>query len=548
MTMMRMRGSKGIDVLGAVLLLALLALALAARSLSLSRQHESPLYDEVAYLEMARDFSERGGVIQVIRCHLSGDCREDNRHPLYPLLTAPFMRGGSEDFARAKLLTLSCALVLLLVVFAMSRAMWGQNIALAAVALVALSPAASYLSSRVLADVLLAVLYFAGVWLATRCDERPGPWIGLGILAGLAYLTKGNGHVLIVAGLAGGLINRRRRLWTTPGFYYGLLAFLVVSSWLLCRNALVWGNPLHNVNGRIIWLDGWPQMWRISATPEWESVGPLWYWHHHSLAQALARFGYGTMRVMLSLLRVMSIGPMGGGVVSGIVLLGLALAALRERWRSGPRAEVLAPASAGLVLLGALAWSVQALGLGDRFLFPIAISLAPLAALGGHLAWRRWAPREAVRTGPALLRAAIVISALAVLMPHRGVFGEDPRLYWRVAQNEAETCVWIRKHVGNGGVLTHFMSRFSCWGGGREVRHPYPFEVPDHELRGFLDRTGCRHVLIDQAVPPVSYLEKYGASDGHGPSSFLGWSRCFHDSSAPSQLLLYSPDCAAGSP
>src|SRR5579859_3495699 len=76
--------------------LLLLLLAAAAGSLRLSRTHGVPVYDEVSYLDQARDFRARGS-LGTAACYLAGECRDDNRHPLYALLASSSTDGGPED-------------------------------------------------------------------------------------------------------------------------------------------------------------------------------------------------------------------------------------------------------------------------------------------------------------------------------------------------------------------------------------------------------------------------------------------------------------------
>ena len=52
-----------------VICAVLFAAALVSNSLSLSRVHRAPTYDEVAYLDTARGFAELGGPVGAIACH-----------------------------------------------------------------------------------------------------------------------------------------------------------------------------------------------------------------------------------------------------------------------------------------------------------------------------------------------------------------------------------------------------------------------------------------------------------------------------------------------
>jgi hypothetical protein len=74
----------------AIVLIALAVAAFAAQQLSLSALRLQPRYDEVSYLAVARDYQRVGGAAGVIRCHVEGRCREDNRSPAYMLVLQAF--------------------------------------------------------------------------------------------------------------------------------------------------------------------------------------------------------------------------------------------------------------------------------------------------------------------------------------------------------------------------------------------------------------------------------------------------------------------------
>ena len=61
--------------------LLLIGLTLAARSLSQSQKHLIPTYDEVAFLDVARDFHIRGGILETVKDYIHGECLEDKRQP-----------------------------------------------------------------------------------------------------------------------------------------------------------------------------------------------------------------------------------------------------------------------------------------------------------------------------------------------------------------------------------------------------------------------------------------------------------------------------------
>lgn len=535
----RLTRDDGYDALALLLLL----LTLAARSLSLSRAHAFPVFDEVASLDQARGFAARGGAAATAACYARGECRDDNRHPLYGLLLAPLMDGSPGDFARAKLLTLATALLLVLVVYGAGRALAGPGIGLAAAGAVALSWSTALLGQQALADLLFAALYCASLTVLARGVERPAGWAAFGALAGLAFLAKGDGHLLLAAGLACAAWRRRlgRRVW--PHAAAALAGFAATASVLLARNARVWGNPFHNVNAKVFWLDDWPSYWRLSADPAaWSEVGPLWYWRGHGLGDALARLARGAGSALSALVAAFGTGPEVLHAGLGAALLALSVLGLRRRWREGGKPEAVAFASAALLLLAAFCWYAPAAGDLRRFMVPIAASLLPFAMLGGADLLRRLVSRPR-GDGRARVQAGVAVLALALLVPAAGGLSADPREFWEVPPGWGEACAWLNTRA-DGSFLLPYESVYSMWSCGRDGRRPYPLLAPAPEIRDRARRFGVRAVLLDRAAGPGGLpLDKCGASDAFGPRSFLGWPRCFHGAEKPSRLLIYAPRC-----
>lgn len=523
-------------------LLALAALTLCARSLRLSRGHTFPAYDEVAYLDQARDFAGRGGIPASVACYLSGECRDDYRHPLYALLLCPLMDGSPGDFARAKLVSLATALLLVVLVFFLCRPRWGEDAALAAAVAVALSPQTTRLAATVSTDALFTALYFSALAVLASHGRRLRGWAAFGFLAGLSYLAKGNGYFLFCSALLLGLARHRLRFFMRPELYLAAAAFAASASLLLWRNMTVWGEPFRQINNRVVWLDaGQTIFWTLG---EIDGIGPLWYFRSHTILQACGRMAAGVELTAWTFLKGLAIGsksyPSWLLTAAGTALC--VVAGASESWRSGRREDVLVPAATGATLFAAFAWATPATGSNLRYVFPIAVSLLPLAARGAGAWVARIGPSGPVRRG---LLASAALLCLALLWPSRGGLAVDPRGLWAVPQHWAETSAWLRSHVPAEGFLIDYMSEFSLWDCCRDLRRPYPFASADAEIARYLKVMGIRHVLVDRETARHEPSQsKYGRHDAHGPGSFLGWRRCFHDSLNPSRFLIYSPDCA----
>ncbi len=535
---MRLKG------LAVAALLALALCALAARSIQFSRGHPFPFYDETANLNFARVFRQEGGVGASIWNYATGRCLEDYRHPFYLMVLTPFMRDEPTDFARAKIAGLVVALFLVIAMYRLCRRLWGENVALAAAAAAALAPMTAGLSQNVTEDVLFAALYGAAILVLGGFGDEPAAWTAFGFLAGLSYLAKGDGHFLLLAALAVGLRRHGLRFLRGRPLLLALGGFAAGGSFLLLRNVLVWGNPFHNANTRVVWLDDWTQVWRLSGTAQWSRVGAAWYFRRHGAAQAFARFFAGLRPCASDLLACLAVGPRAPAAqaASSGSMAVLAVLGLRGCWRRGQRDYVLAVAVPGSALFVAFIWFAQ-VSANPRHLYPVALSLYPAAALGARALHRRW--KNSLASVPGVARAALAVYCLALVAgAARGPL--DPRVLWGVPPGWGETSRWIARHVDAHGYVIDDWSLYSNWDAGRYTARPYPMSAAPAEVRAFVDREGISAAVVDMHLWTArAHDEKYGPLDAHGPTSFLGWPRCGYAPEMPSAFLTFAKDCSA---
>ena len=266
------------------LILALVILVFSAEALKVSATRLYPNYDEIDYLALGRQVARNGGVVGTVRCYLEGRCLEDNRPPLYQLLLSPVLDESPAAFARAKLFSLAIGLGLIALIWAITRRVISAPVACMAAVLVALMPVMADYAARLMHDVLFAGLTFAAVYAIVACQERgPLAWSGAGALIGLAFLTKGSGHLLWLPLLVTSLYRHRQALPRRLGLYSALVAFTAVAFFLLWRNWVVWRAPFHNINAGEVWIDRWSEVWEMRLSPEHAQLGLGWYLRHHSL-------------------------------------------------------------------------------------------------------------------------------------------------------------------------------------------------------------------------------------------------------------------------
>jgi 4-amino-4-deoxy-L-arabinose transferase-like glycosyltransferase len=530
--------------------LILLLSALSARALLLSTRHLFPVYDEIGYMADAREIAARGEW-GTAACYLRGECRKDNRHPLYQMLAAPFIAGGPADYARVKLVTLATALLLVVCVYGLSRPLWGPGAALFAAGVVALSWRGADLASGVLADVLFSALFFAALAALAAGRNRRAGWLAFGVLAGLAYLAKGSAHLLLLAPLALAVVRARRgEAWRVElacaagGFIAG--GFLV-----LWRNTLVWHWPLHNFNDKVVWLDSWNQQWLLEARPErWARVGPLQYLRHHSLSEIAQRFGEGLVRTTALLFDTLNSQPFGAGTgFAGPVLLAASFAGLRLRWREGEREEVLVFGAVLAPLFLAHAWAYPAGVRGVRFMLPLVAGLAPFAALAARAAWRAaWAEAPfAARWRPAALTACACLAGLAATAGAAESFSLDPLALWAEPASWRDAGDWIKAHVPPGRIVTSSQSLFSVWDMPGGTSFACPLDLFDDDVRACVDGHKADFLMLDRDdFTFEQWPARFGPFDAYGPTSYLGWPRVYHDPGRPSRLLIFRRPRGAG--
>jgi hypothetical protein len=520
----------------------------------ISATHLRPRYDEVAYLALARDYARAGGVAATIRCHLEGLCREDNRPPLFEFLLLGVVDDAPASFAKAKLVTLATTLLLLAVVWFAVRRSFSAAVAAGSVVVLALTPGLADMGARVLHDPLYAALTFAAVYAIAAWQERGFAWWLLaGALVGLAFLTKGSGHLLLFPLIVVSLYRHRAALARKSIVYAVAGGFVAVSFFLLWRNFRLYGSPLYNVNARLVWLDRWQDFWALHLEPEWNNVGLGWYLHRHSVVELVVKVfrGAGITVGIFAYEAGIGFAHPALRATTGAAVLLLAALGLRRRWRAGHRLEVLAIVST-IVVCGAALSLASSGGHGPqaRYAFPYVALLVPYFV--SELLEKMWPPvqgwlaRHESRLRPAqvglgllavLLAARLAAAAPASLANPVSLYAVDP--LWH------ETSVWLARTLEPGERFAlPYQSTYSTWDMPRPDTDPrwnYWFGMPDATLERTMAGAHIRKVLTDRAGPEYrEYADKLSpASDAHGPLSFLGWPRCFADSAQPSRFLIY---------
>jgi 4-amino-4-deoxy-L-arabinose transferase-like glycosyltransferase len=206
----------------AVIAAALLIAALAIRVVEIERTAYRPVNDAGSYLTLASQIAHTGDYSSRLG---AGGTRGPTAYfpPGFPYFLAAVdlisgnttPRGGAIQparFSQALLGTLTVALVGLI-----AFELFGETVALIALALAAIYPVLIELSAILVAENLMTALILAATWTALRArrSERPYHWLaGTGVLTGLAALTHVN-SIVVLAPLAYAAW-RVRRGWVAP--------------------------------------------------------------------------------------------------------------------------------------------------------------------------------------------------------------------------------------------------------------------------------------------------------------------------------------------
>ena len=477
----------------------------------LNRHVDPTCMDTTAYLAVACDISENGGLPGLLWRCVTGTYLEANRHPLYMVLLSPLAERDLSFFVRAKILTVIIGWAAVLATWWTLRRAFGRNPALVATGLFAVSASFSRLSGSVACESLLTLFFILAWGQITRAGYKPKHAALGGAWSGLAYLTKTSGLFLLPACFLSLLAMRKesRRARAVHAARL-LLIFVAVSSPLLIRNVRVYRNPIYNINSAAFWLDSWNDFYR----PEYSRMRPsAWrYLRTHSVGTAAKRLAHG-VQIEARLLCEKVLPPFGlpraTRIPAGILLL---LAAAYGWWRDPSRQRQAFSAALFLPMFLAFAWYYQiAVHQHVRFMLPLtpmilgyaAYGMAPLAdGMVLRLGRGRLSPAmiaAAFRHGVTILMAAVAVAAFVLIdysrqNPLRSV--RVPDEYGRLADSLKQTLRPDETYLmgPNHRFDFHWHRRIP----GRRL------EIPEFDdfaaLQAFIRRERVSHVVLDIEV------------------------------------------------
>jgi Dolichyl-phosphate-mannose-protein mannosyltransferase len=287
--------------------------------------------DTKYFLGEAIDIAAQGGPGGLLARCFRGTWAEDNRHPLYLGMLAPFAEPSNRFLESARLVSMSGAILTLLVCLRACRRRGGETAAICGGVLLVTNGAFLEQAVTVGCESWWTAFAVGALDLATRDEARSrlGTWPGFGALLGLAYLTKGTTVVLLLASVVWLFAREGRRAWRP--LVAACTAFVLVASPLLVRNQLRFGDPFWNIaSRRVFWLDHWGQF--FDDPKAMHEAGALHYLKTHSLPEIASRLGLGMVKVAVHALEACSpLVPRAAFGVPVLAILVLGIATLPDR-------------------------------------------------------------------------------------------------------------------------------------------------------------------------------------------------------------------------
>jgi 4-amino-4-deoxy-L-arabinose transferase-like glycosyltransferase len=178
--------------------------------------------------------------------------------PLFPLLVGLFTKLGATTYLAQKLLLCAVGTITVAFVGLAGREAGGSAVGLIAAGLAAVYPFLWIVDGSLMSETLYGVFVAAALWIALRFARRPslGLAAGLGVLVGIAALTRGDALVLVPVLLIP-LAFRAGAAWrsrlTLAAVAVGAFA-LVLAPWTI-RNLTEFDQPvLISTNGNAVFV------------------------------------------------------------------------------------------------------------------------------------------------------------------------------------------------------------------------------------------------------------------------------------------------------
>ncbi len=402
---------------------------------------------------------------------------EANRQPLLPLLLSAVFRVTGPGMRPAQALSLALGLLCILVVYLWAESAFGRRTAILTAAFLAVSPPFIWFSTQ--PDCLLpyTTLVFTAMLVAGNGDPGWRRTALLGVISGVAYLTRTQGMILAFS-LGLWVLLRGGRARFAKACLFSVVFLLVALPWF-ARNIRAFGSPTHSQNSQFVLNENHWSAWSVRTTPP----GPTDMLENQGIPACVSFVVRGAARVLE---------PFGPGSShrgepfaqpTMAVFLLFAFLGLGD---SEMRRKLVLPALVALPLMAALSVHQHS----GRYLAPV---YAMVSALGFAGVVRNEARIRGLMTGFVLVNALILFRPLGEILVH------DNR---ERAAEAMEGARWIRDNVPEGTwVVTYPNVELYHW----VYRRPTVTWPNDYEmlLWPFLEGHGARYLVVDRDLPPL---------------------------------------------
>lgn len=237
--------------------------------------------DEDAYLKTAINVKSGRGFVFYGKDSFNpekglGYHPENNQQPLYIMLLSIFAQEDESFRLKARVFTLVLGLIFLWIFFLVGKEIFDLPIILGALFLLSVNSTFVAHSAYTGCEILLSIFAFLSYYYTLKGVKDRKYWLLAGAFAGLAYLTKGSGTLIVMAFCLSSVIIYKWRAFKDKHFYLYILAFLAVSSPLLIRNIAQFHEPFYNVNTTYVFWGGKGMWLYLTTTPIVEMLHKMW--------------------------------------------------------------------------------------------------------------------------------------------------------------------------------------------------------------------------------------------------------------------------------
>ncbi|MBN2254103.1 MAG: glycosyltransferase family 39 protein [Deltaproteobacteria bacterium] len=432
-------------------------------------------------MEVAANLLDGHGFSTMRKWTLYNDSMDDirpegNRQPVMILLTCAVFSVAGTGFAGVQILSLFTGLLCLFMCFLWARRSFGVLPALFTLLVLSVTPLFIWYSTQPDSLMLFTALFFGILIVADREKLSFGRIFLLGLLSGLAYLTRTQG-MLLACSIGLWILLKCKEKKILKALLFASVYLLVCLPWFI-RNMNAFGSPTYTQGSQFLLTENHWAAWEVRDTPP----GPGDMLRHQGPAAVAAYIARGTLRV----LEPVTTGSLHRGEIFGQPSLAgfaiLAIIALRAR---DLRRKMMLPLLAALPTMAMLVLHEHS----GRYLSFFTVMVTGLGAAG-----LLWLLNYAGKRTAAI---CIVFLMLPFLYPLGRILSENSTAR---ASEAGEVSLWLEQNSDSSDWVVTFPNvELFVW----QYRRPTLTMPNDCEMLLWpcLEVHGVRFIVIDTTLP-----------------------------------------------